>query len=250
MGTVAEKRRDTIALIKREFEPDGVQILVQGETPEDGDRFIKLSFVSESSEQLGIGSNWKRHRGRLDCDVYVKKLIHDETGPDLVDDLTSSISNLLNGTVQETVYFRNARQQEKALENGFWENRVTIDWFFDSDLAPGTITNTRFEVVYGIGEYTTPDEFLGIGTGTVRDVRYYRERMIRFGPTTVASPRFFFRLPHDTDKYEIINNVLMTRIPDETWTRHENPDGTIYIVSPRYTHDTVFVGIVEFEPGS
>ena len=182
--------------------------------------------------------------------MFVKKLTHDETGPDLVDDLTSSISNLLDGTIQEEVYFRNARQQELSLDNGFWNNRVTIDWHFDSDLAPGAITNLRFDVVYGIGDYPTPDQFLGIATGTARGVRYYREQSIRFGPTTAASGRFFFRLPNDTDRFEIFNNVTMQRFTGENWERHVNPDGTVYIVSPRYTHDTVFLGIVEIEPGS
>ena len=251
MATVAEKRRDSIALLQREFEPDGIQFLIAGETPTDHDRFFRPAFIAEGSEKLGLGSPWRRHRGRFEIEIFVKRAAHDETGPEICDDYASSIVNLLDGTEQHRVYFRNASQNETGLEGGFWNTRVVLDWYFDSDLAPGVVTAVKFDVEHGIGTFVTDDLFRAILIGTEEDMRYFRERMIGFGPNTTTDPYLYFRLPHDTDRFEVLNNALMTRTPDERWIAHTNPDGTIYVVRGGFGEtDVAYLGILMIEPGN
>lgn len=252
MTTVAEAKNDLFSLLREEYEGQGVRVLITGETPENGDRFIRPRFRMQGSERLGLGSNWRRFRGSFSSDVYAKHETYGDEGPQAADDLASTLVNQLDGTLQFNyqLYFTNAFQGDVDFRDGFYRVRVEFDWRFDSEVTAGEFSPMRLSLEYGIARYTQGGTFLEAVLQGTTPTRYYRETEVRFPATTSTHRYWYFRLPNADDTYEVLNNAIGTRTEDRRWSRHENPGGVVYVVNDAtYPADTIFHGIVELRPG-
>ena len=94
MTTLSEAKNDLFSLVREEYEAQGIALLLTGEIPEIGDRFMRPRFRMTGSERLGLGSNWRRFRGVFAATVFTKKSTFGDEGPQLADDIASSLVNL------------------------------------------------------------------------------------------------------------------------------------------------------------
>ena len=249
MNPVANQR-DVIADLQGHYAGSDVEILVTGERPEEGRKYLYPRFRGRSSVPLDIGSNVVRHSGGFNIECAVSKAAFQDDASYLVAELANEILSLFNNRIESDIFFRNGFTEETILVRGFYRAQVVLDWFVDLASSPVDLTPTAtFTLEYGIGRFDMPGHFQTIALGTMARSRYFRQYNFDLINTTTHGI-YYVRIPNFGDTVVVRNRVAGTDSIDPGWRTHENDDGSLYYYRTGWASlaPVQYLGIAEIQP--